>query len=98
MTRQHRIAVIAGDGIGQEVMPEGVRVLEAAGRRFGISFLRNELDWSCDLFRRTGRMMPEDGLKRIREHDTIFLGAVGYPGVPGSHLALGLAHPDPARI
>jgi tartrate dehydrogenase/decarboxylase/D-malate dehydrogenase len=87
MTRQHRIAVIAGDGIGQEVMPEGIRVVEAAGRRFGISFLWDELDWSCDLFRRTGRMMPEDGLERIREHDAIFLGAVGYPGVP-DHVSL----------
>lgn len=87
MTRQHRIAVIAGDGIGQEVMPEGIRVVEAAGQRFGISFLWDELDWSCDLFRRTGRMMPEDGLERIREHDAIFLGAVGYPGVP-DHVSL----------
>jgi len=87
MTRQHRIAVIAGDGIGQEVMPEGIRVLEAAGRRFGISFSWDKLDWSCDLFRRTGRMMPEDGLERIREHDAIFLGAVGYPDVP-DHVSL----------
>jgi len=87
MTRQHRIAVIAGDGIGQEVMPEGIRVLEAAGKRFGISFSWDELDWSCDLYRRTGRMMPEDGLERIRNHDAIFLGAVGYPGVP-DHISL----------
>jgi tartrate dehydrogenase/decarboxylase/D-malate dehydrogenase len=87
MTRQHRIAAIAGDGIGQEVMPEGIRVVEAAGRRFGISFAWDELDWSCDRFRRTGRMMPEDGLARIRSHDAIFLGAVGYPGVP-DHVSL----------
>ena len=87
MTHRHKIAVIAGDGIGQEVMPEGIRVLDAAGRRFGISFTWEELDWSCDLYRRTGEMMPKDGLERIRHHDAIFLGAVGYPGVP-DHVSL----------
>ncbi len=87
MTSHHKIAVIAGDGIGHEVMPEGIRVLDAAGRRFGISFQWEELDWSCDLYRRTGEMMPKDGLDRIRNHDAIFLGAVGYPGVP-DHVSL----------
>ena len=87
MTQQRRIAVIAGDGIGQEVMPEGIRVLEAAGRRFGISFKWDEFDWSCDRYSRTGRMMPADGLDRIRNHDAIYLGAVGYPGVP-DHVSL----------
>jgi len=87
MSAEHQIAVIAGDGIGKEVMPEGIRVLEAAGRRFGISFKWDELDWSCERYQRTGRMMPEGGLQKIRHHDAIFLGAVGYPGVP-DHVSL----------
>jgi isocitrate/isopropylmalate dehydrogenase len=62
----HRIAVIAGDGIGKEVVPEGIRVLEAAGARHGIAFRWDELPWSCETYARTGRMMPEDGLERIR--------------------------------
>jgi tartrate dehydrogenase/decarboxylase/D-malate dehydrogenase len=68
-------------------MPEGMRVLEAAGRRFGISFKWDELDWSCERYHQTGSMMPEDGLDRIRHHDAIYLGAVGYPGVP-DHISL----------
>ncbi len=58
----HRIAVIAGDGIGKEVMPEGIRVLDAAGRRFGIAFQWDELPWSCEYYIKHGCMMPEDGL------------------------------------
>ena len=85
--RTHRIAVIPGDGIGNEVMPEGVRVLEAAGRRFGIGFEWEHLPWSCEHYAKTGRMMPEDGLDRIRHHDAIYLGAVGFPGVP-DHISL----------
>jgi len=84
---KYRIAVIAGDGIGQEVMPEGMRVLEAAGRRFGISFQWDEFDWSCERYRRVGQMMPVDGLESIQDHDAIYLGAVGYPGVP-DHVSL----------
>ena len=87
MSKLHRIAVIAGDGIGKEVMPEGIRVMEAAAKRFGISFQWDEFDWSCERFQKTGRMMPDDGLDRIRTHDAIYLGAVGYPGVP-DHVSL----------
>ncbi|MEX1109171.1 MAG: tartrate dehydrogenase [Dongiaceae bacterium] len=87
MTAKLRIAVIPGDGIGKEVVPEGMRVLEAAGRRFGIEFQWDEFDWSCETYKRTGRMMPEDGLERIAGHDAIFLGAVGFPGVP-DHVSL----------
>ena len=86
MTR-HRIAVIPGDGIGKEVMPEGIRVLEAAGKRFDIAFEWDRLDWSCETYKATGRMMPADGLARIAKHDAIFLGAVGFPGVP-DHISL----------
>jgi tartrate dehydrogenase/decarboxylase/D-malate dehydrogenase len=84
---KYRIAVIPGDGIGKEVVPEGIRVLEAAGKRFGISFQWDEKPWSCEHYARTGRMMPEDGLDTIRRHDAIFLGAVGFPGVP-DHVSL----------
>jgi tartrate dehydrogenase/decarboxylase/D-malate dehydrogenase len=84
---EYRIAVIPGDGIGTEVVPEGIRVLDAAGSRFGIDFRWEELDWGCDRYLSTGAFMPADGLDSIREHDAIFLGAVGFPGVP-DHVSL----------
>ena len=85
--KSHRIAVIAGDGIGNEVVPEGQRVLEAAGRKFGFALEWDEKPWSCEYYKKHGRMMPEDGLAQIRNHDAIFLGAVGFPGVP-DHVSL----------
>ena len=84
---KHKIAVIPGDGIGNEVMPEGMRVMEAAGKKFGIEFEWDEYDWSCERFAKTGSMMPEDGLKKIEKHDAVYLGAVGFPGVP-DHVSL----------
>src|SRR6187399_3790896 len=84
---KHRIAVVAGDGIGKEVVPEGQRVLEAAGRKFGFSLAWDEKPWSCDYYAKHARMMPEDGLGEIRGHDAIFLGAVGFPTVP-DHVSL----------
>jgi tartrate dehydrogenase/decarboxylase/D-malate dehydrogenase len=84
---KHRIATIPGDGIGKEVVPEGIRVLEAAGRRFGIELQWDHFPWSCEYYTQTGRMMPEDGLDQIRRHDAIYLGAVGFPGVP-DHVSL----------
>ena len=86
-SNRYRIAVIPGDGIGKEVVPEGIHVLEAAGRRFGIGFTWEEFPWSCEYYTRTGQMMPEDGLQTIRDHDAIFLGAAGFPGVP-DHISL----------
>jgi tartrate dehydrogenase/decarboxylase/D-malate dehydrogenase len=85
--RTHRIAAIPGDGIGNEVLPEGVRVLEAAGRRYGIGFEWDRFPWGCEYYTKTGRMMPEDGLDVIRHHDAVYLGAVGFPGVP-DHISL----------
>jgi tartrate dehydrogenase/decarboxylase/D-malate dehydrogenase len=76
-----KIAVIEGDGIGKEVVPEGVRVIEAAARRFGLDIAWERLDWGCDHHGRFGRMMPEKGLERIARHDAIFLGAIGWPTV-----------------
>ena len=86
-SKQYKIAVIAGDGIGREVVPQGIRVLESAGRRFGFGFAWSEFDWSCDTYLATGRMMPADGLDQLRKFDAIFLGAVGHPRVP-DHVSL----------
>ena len=69
------------------MVPEGIRVLEAAAHRFGIEFKWDEYDWSCERYKKKGAMMPEDGLERIAKHDAIFLGAVGFPGVP-DHVSL----------
>jgi tartrate dehydrogenase/decarboxylase/D-malate dehydrogenase len=85
---KHRIAVIAGDGIGKEVVPEGIRVLEVAGKKFGIGFQWDELPWSCDYYVKHGRMMPDDGLEQIRRHEAIFLGAVGLPALVPDHISL----------
>jgi tartrate dehydrogenase/decarboxylase/D-malate dehydrogenase len=85
--KTYDIAVIPGDGIGKEVVPEGLKALEAAGAAFGIGFRFHHFAWSCEMYRRTGRMMPEDGIQRLRDHDAIFLGAVGFPGVP-DHVSL----------
>jgi tartrate dehydrogenase/decarboxylase/D-malate dehydrogenase len=85
---QYKIAVIAGDGIGKEVMPEGIRVVEAAATKFGLSFQWDEKDWSCDYYLKHGRMMPEDGLEQIKGHDAVFLGAVGLPSVVPDHISL----------
>jgi isocitrate/isopropylmalate dehydrogenase len=83
----YKIAVIPGDGIGNEVVPEGIKVLEAVARKFDIAFEWDHFDWSCEVFKKTGKMMPDDGLDRIRNHDAIYLGAVGFPGVP-DHVSL----------
>lgn len=85
--KTYKIAVVPGDGIGKEVVPQGTRVLEAIGAQFDIYFDFRPFDWSCETYKKTGRMMPEDGLARLRAHDAIFLGAVGFPGVP-DHVSL----------
>ena len=83
----YKIALIPGDGIGKEVLPEAVNVLEKVGGKFGISFEWQEFDWSCETYARTGRMMPEDGIEQLTPFDALFLGAVGYPGV-ADHVSL----------
>ena len=85
--KTYEIAVIPGDGIGKEVVPEGLKVLEAAGMKFGIGFRFRHFDWGCETYKTSGRMMPADGIARLRDHDAIFLGAVGFPGVP-DHISL----------
>lgn len=87
MADRFRIAVIPGDGIGKEVVPEGIRVLDAVGRKFGIEFTYDHFSWSCETYAEKGYMMPPDGLEQISEHDSVFLGAVGFPGVP-DHISL----------
>ncbi len=84
---KHKIALIPGDGIGKEVVPEGVRMLEAAGRKFGFEFEWTDFDWNCERYAKTGKMMPEDGMAQLRPFEGIFLGAVGWPGVP-DHISL----------
>ena len=83
----YQIAVIPGDGIGTEVVPEAIRVLEAVGRKFDFACIYDEKDWSCERFHKKGAMMPEDGLDQIRDHNAILLGAVGFPGIP-DHISL----------
>ena len=78
---KHKIALIPGDGIGKEVLPEGVRVLEAAARRFNFQLEFTDFDWSCDRLLQTGKMMPDDGMEQLKQFESIFLGAVGWPGV-----------------
>jgi tartrate dehydrogenase/decarboxylase/D-malate dehydrogenase len=85
--KAYRIAVIAGDGIGTEVVPEGIRVLGAAADKFGFKLDWHFFDWSCQCYERTGMMMPADGIEQLNPFDGIFLGAVGQPGVP-DHISL----------
>lgn len=86
--KKHKIAVIAGDGIGKEVMPEGQRVLDAAAAKYGFSLAYDELPWSCDYYVKHGSMMPEDGMAQIRHHDAVYLGAVGLPDLVPDHISL----------
>ena len=87
MSRHHRIAVIPGDGIGHEVVPAGQAVLGAVAAKRGFTLEWQSFDWSCERYARVGAMMPEDGLDQLRDFDAIFLGAVGFPGVP-DHVSL----------
>src|SRR5882672_701741 len=85
--KEHSIAVIAGDGIGREVMPEGVRVLEAAGARHGLRFKWKEFDWSCDWYKAHGRMCPPDAPDILRKFDAIYFGAVGNAAIVPDHIS-----------
>ncbi len=87
MTKKLKIALIPGDGIGKEVMPEGVRVLESAALKNGLKLDWTEFNWSCEAYLKTGQMMPEDGIDQLRPFDAVYLGAVGFPSVP-DHVSL----------
>ncbi|MFT5503656.1 MAG: tartrate dehydrogenase/decarboxylase/D-malate dehydrogenase [Gammaproteobacteria bacterium] len=81
MSTHYNIAVIPGDGIGKEVVPEGIKVIDSLASRFGLSFEWTTFDWSCERYLETGAMMPEDGIDQLSKFDAIFLGAVGFPTV-----------------
>src|SRR5215217_8574897 len=87
--KTHKIAVIAGDGIGKEVMPEGIRVVDAAARRFDIGIEWTSFEWaSCDYYAQHGKMMPDDWFEQLKGFDAIFFGAVGWPETVPDHISL----------
>ncbi|HLI58149.1 MAG TPA: isocitrate/isopropylmalate family dehydrogenase [Solirubrobacteraceae bacterium] len=93
MARVLRIAAIPGDGIGQEIVPVAMRVLDRAAARADARIDWTEHDWGSDRYRRTGRMMPVDGLERLADHDAVFFGAVGDPEIPDVETLWGLLIP-----
>ncbi|HEY4069177.1 MAG TPA: tartrate dehydrogenase [Burkholderiaceae bacterium] len=87
--KTHKIAVIPGDGIGKEVMPEGLRVLRAAAQRFGVSLELAPIEWaSCDFYAKTGEMMPPDWKAQLQPMDALLFGAVGWPAIVADHVSL----------
>ena len=98
--KTYRIAVIPGDGIGKEVMPEGLRVLEAAAKKHGVAVQFDHFDFSSyDYYEKHGKMMPDDWKEQIGKHDAIYFGAVGWPGQDRrSRFVVGLADQVPPRI
>jgi len=89
MKTTHDIAVIPGDGIGTEVMPEGLRVLDAAARRFGIALRQRRIDWaSCAWYAKHGQMMPDDWKAQLEGVDALYFGAVGWPASVPDHVSL----------
>lgn len=86
---KHKIAVIAGDGIGQEVMPEGLRVLEVAARKFSIDLEFTTFEWAnCDYYVQHGKMMPDDWFEQLKGFDAIYFGAAGWPATVPDHISL----------
>jgi tartrate dehydrogenase/decarboxylase/D-malate dehydrogenase len=87
--KRFRIAAIPGDGIGKEVMPEGLRTLQAAARRFNIGLDFTPIDWaSCDYHQKTGQMMPDDWKTQLHGMDALYFGAVGWPATVPDHISL----------
>ncbi len=85
--RELKIATIAGDGVGQEVLPEGKRILEQAGQKYNFTCQFQDFDWGAEYYFAHGRMMPQNALDLLRPCDAIFLGAVGHPDIP-DHVTL----------
>ena len=89
MSKTHRIAVIPGDGIGQEVMPEALRALDAVQRKFGVQLALTPISWaSCDHYAKTGQMMPDDWKAQLEGQDALLFGAVGWPASVPDHVSL----------
>ena len=98
MAKTYRVAVIAGDGIGREVVPEGIAAMEAAARRYGFGFEWKEFDWSCETYAKTGRMMPEDGIDQLTPVRLGLSRRGRLSRRARSHLAVGAADPVAARV
>ena len=89
MNKTLRIAAIPGDGIGKEVLPEGVRVLQAAAERWGLALSFEHFEWaSCDYYAQHGAMMPDDWRAQLQTFDAIYFGAVGWPDIVPDHISL----------
>lgn len=87
--KTHKIAVMAGDGIGVEVMPEALRVLETVSKKHGIALEYETFDWSsADYYQKHGQMLPDDWFEQLRDFDAILFGAVGWPAVVPDHISL----------
>ena len=87
--QKHKVAVMAGDGIGTEVMPEGLRVLEAVTQKHGIEIEYTHFDWSsADYYQKHGAMLPEDWFEQLKGFDAILFGAVGWPEIVPDHVSL----------
>ncbi|MBP6862372.1 MAG: tartrate dehydrogenase [Neisseriaceae bacterium] len=89
MSKLYKIAAIAGDGIGQEVLPQGVRVVEAATKALNLNVQIDHFDWaSCDYYLAHGQMMPDNWFETLKDYDAIFFGAVGWPDKVPDHISL----------
>ena len=89
MTPTFRIAIIPGDGIGKEVIPEGLRAIQTAAQRFGFELECHSFEWaSCDYYAQHGQMMPDDWKDQLKGVDAIFFGAVGWPAIVPDHVSL----------
>ncbi|OTG81053.1 tartrate dehydrogenase [Acinetobacter sp. ANC 4648] len=89
MKKMYKIATIAGDGIGLEVLPEGVKVVKAVAQKYDIELQMDAFDWaSCDYYLEHGKMMPDDWFETLQQYDAIFFGAVGWPDKVPDHISL----------
>ncbi|HBX3745522.1 TPA: tartrate dehydrogenase, partial [Klebsiella pneumoniae subsp. pneumoniae] len=89
MKKTCRIAAIPGDGIGKEVLPEGIRVLQAAAQRWDLSLSFEQMEWaSCEYYAHYGKMMPDDWREQLQGFDAIYFGAVGWPDTVPDHISL----------
>jgi tartrate dehydrogenase/decarboxylase/D-malate dehydrogenase len=98
MMAKHKIAVIPGDGIGNEVVPEGIKVLEAVARKFDIAFEWDNFDWSCEVFKKTGKMMPDDGIDQLSRSRLDLPRRRRLARRARPRLAVGPADPDPPQF